>query len=172
MPYANNKGADRPAHLRSLTGAFAVRSLAANSKLYVFIYIYMNTYINSSFFRIVPLLLLLQAGDIERNPGPSETPQDLSIAHLNIRSIRNKLDYIKSNFLDFDIICYSETHLDNSVTLDAIILDSFNVLYRKDRINYGGGLLMYFNSSLAYKRRPDLETYFDEFIWVQLQGKD
>ena len=93
------------------------------------------------------ILLLLQAGDIERNPGPSETPQDLSIAHLNIRIIRNKLDYIKDNFLDFDIIGYSETHLDSSVSLDSIILDNFNVPYRKDRSNHGGGLLMYFNSS-------------------------
>ena len=45
--------------------------------------------INSSFFMTVLLLLLLQAGDIERNPGPSEIPQDLAIAHINIRSIRN-----------------------------------------------------------------------------------
>ena len=27
MPYANNKGADQPAHLRSLISAFVVRSL-------------------------------------------------------------------------------------------------------------------------------------------------
>ena len=117
------------------------------------------SYINSSFLKIVLLLLLLQAGDIERNPGPSETPQDLSIAHLNIRSISNKFDYIKDKFLDFDIICFSETHLDNSVSLDSISLDNFNVPYRKDRRNHSGRLLMYFNSSLAHKRRPDLETY-------------
>ena len=130
------------------------------------LYSFLNTYINSSFLKVVLLLLLLQAGDIDRNPGPSETPQDLSVAHLNIRSIRNTLDYIKDIFLDFDIICYSEIHLDNSVSLDSIILDNFNVPYRKDRSNHCGGLLMYFSSSLAHKRRPDLETYCDESLWV------
>ena len=91
---------------------------------------------------------------------------------MNIRSICNKLDYIKDNFLDFDIIGYRETHLDNSVSLDSIILDNFNIPYRKNRSNHGEGLLMYFNSCLAHKRRPDLETYCDESIWLQLQGRD
>ena len=112
--------------------------------------------------------MLLQAGDIERNPGPSEIPQDLAIAHLNIRSIRNKLDYIRDNFLDFDILCFSETHLDDLVPLELLKLENFDEPYRKDRTNHGGGVLMYLNSCFAHKRRPDLETYCDESIWVQL----
>ena len=133
---------------------------------------FLRVNINSSFFMTVLLLLLLQAGDIERNPGPSEIPQDLAIAHLNIRSIRNKLDYIRDNFLDFDILCFSETHLDDLVPLELLKLENFDEPYRKDRTNHGGGVLMYLNSCLAHKRRPDLETYCDESIWVQLQGRD
>ena len=62
------------------------------------------------------ILLLLEAGDIEMNPGPNIINNSLSILHSNIRSIRNKLDYITENFLDFDILCFTESHLDANVT--------------------------------------------------------
>ena len=42
-------------------------------------------------------MVLLQAGDVETNPGP-ENLYDLSVLHLNIRSIRNKIDYITTIF--------------------------------------------------------------------------
>ena len=54
------------------------------------------------YFKIVLILLLLEAGDIERNPGPTTINDSLSILHCNIRSIRNKLDYITENLLDFE----------------------------------------------------------------------
>ena len=50
----------------------------------------------------VIFLLLLQADDIETNRGP-ENAHELSILHLNIRSIRNKLDFILDNFSEFNI---------------------------------------------------------------------
>ena len=49
------------------------------------------------------ILLLLKAGDIEMNPGSDTINSSLSILHSNIKSIRNKFDYITENFLDFDI---------------------------------------------------------------------
>ena len=54
---------------------------------------------------LVILLLLLQAGDIETNPGPDNV-HELSILHMNIRSIRNKFDFILDNFSDFNILCF------------------------------------------------------------------
>jgi len=53
--------------------------------------------------------LLLLSGDIELNPGPDY--KALSVLHLNVRSIRNKLDYVASNLCNFDILCFTETHL-------------------------------------------------------------
>ena len=64
---------------------------------------------------LVILFLLLQAGDVETNPDP-ENVHELSILKLNIRSIRNKLDFILDNFSDFNILCFSETHLDAQQT--------------------------------------------------------
>ena len=61
----------------------------------------------SLYFKILLILLLLEAGDIEMNPEPNIINNSLSILHSNIRSIRNKLDYITENFLDFDILCFT-----------------------------------------------------------------
>ena len=44
----------------------------------------------------------------------------LSIIHQNIRSIRNKFDYIQDHFLDFEIICFTETDLDNVIKDDKL----------------------------------------------------
>ena len=101
-------------------------------------------------------MLLLQAGDIETNPGP-ENIHDLSIVHLNIKSIRNKTEYITDNLLDFNILCFTETHLDANVSTEMLFLsNAYSTPYRKDRTNHGGGILAYLNSSLLHARRPDL----------------
>ena len=74
------------------------------------ILILMDFWQNCHFALIISILLLV-ASDIEQNPGPPNFLSDLSVLHLNIRSIRNKMEYIIDNFLDFDILCFSETHL-------------------------------------------------------------
>ena len=52
--------------------------------------------------------------------------------------IRNKLEYITEYVLDFDILCFKQTHLDVNVLSDALILtDKFNAPYRKDRKKHG-----------------------------------
>ena len=70
-------------------------------------------------------LRILLSGNIETNPGPLVTHQNeadcLSMLHLNTRRFRHKLDYIKENFLDFDVLCFTATHLTNDVTSDMLI---------------------------------------------------
>ena len=63
---------------------------------------------NCHFYFLLSLLLII-ALDIELNPGPQHAIADLSVTHLNIRSIRNKFDYIIENFLDFNILCFTES---------------------------------------------------------------
>ena len=43
------------------------------------------------------------------NPGSNAINNSLSILHSIIRSIRNKFDYLTENFLDFYILCFSES---------------------------------------------------------------
>ena len=74
------------------------------------------------------------------------------------------------NLLDFDILCFTETHLDVNILSDSLILtDKFDALYRKDRSNHGGGLLVYLSHELVHKRSLDLEGYWNESIWAEIK---
>jgi hypothetical protein len=53
----------------------------------------------------------------------------------NIRSLRNKLNYVIDIVEDLDIIFFTETHLDNSISDADISLPSFEVPIRRDRQN-------------------------------------
>ena len=123
-----------------------------------------------SLFTII-CAIILQARDIETNPGPTIPENNflLSILHCNIRSIRNKINYIKEEFLDFNILCFTETHLNDPITQDNLFLSqTFDQPYRRDRTNHGGGILVYVNNDLAHSRVADLEGYCNESIWVKI----
>ena len=70
--------------------------------------------------------LVLLSGDVSLNPGPTgnlcdtaEIPKlrGLKIAHLNVRSILNKMDDVRSltHNKRFDIFTFSETWLNPSI---------------------------------------------------------
>ncbi|CAG2227127.1 unnamed protein product [Mytilus edulis] len=113
-----------------------------------------------SFYMLLYSLLLI-CGDIESNPGPGGTPdppeKTLSIFHGNIRSLRNKLNYITDIIEDFDIVFFTESHLDVNVTDFDISLFGFETPVRKDRNANGGGIIMYYKSLINIVRRVDLE---------------
>ena len=107
---------------------------------------------NNINFNIILLLLLLEAGDIELNPGP-ENNYCITGLHCNIRSIRNKLDFIIDNFLENDFLCFTETHLNNLVCIDDLVLsEKYDYPYRKDRTNHGGGILVYVSKNIVYEK--------------------
>ena len=88
---------------------------------------------------------------MEENPG-----------HLNSEYCvsRNRLDYIINTFCDFDILCFTETHLDYSyLTEDILLCNKYGHPYRKDGTNHGGETLTYVSTNLTHKRRNDLEIY-------------
>ena len=103
------------------------------------------------------------------NPGPYNINNSLSILHSNIRSIHNKFDYITENFLDFDILCFSDANITTESSKSRIMSSKYDIPYRKDRTNHGGGLLMYFSSELAYTRIIGLETFWNESLWVEIK---
>jgi len=125
-------------------------------------------------FIIIQLILLIKAGDVELNPGPVQHVSEytLSLFHCNIRSIRNKLEYIRDNLTDFNVLCFTETHLDHNILDSELHLSSvFDAPYRKDRTNHGGGILLYTNKDLYHTRIPDLEIYCNESIWIKIKVK-
>ena len=119
--------------------------------------------------------MLIIAGDVELNPGPGETPVNfedhcLSIFH-NIRSLRNKIDYISNIIEDYDIVFFTETHLDKLVLDKNIHFSGYDIPVRKDRNSDGGGILMYFKTHVNIKRRVDLENPLVECMWFELETK-
>lgn len=76
------------------------------------------------------MLLLIRSGNVELNPGPDDN--SIGIMHLNIRSIRNKLEFIKENYSDFDIISFTETHLDDTVPNDKLGINNYGQFFRND----------------------------------------
>ncbi len=126
--------------------------------------------INNSFYLFLMELLLLKSGDIECNPGPDIAEHNcFSILHQNIRSIRNKLEFIKNNFLDFDMLCFTETHLSVEINDNALQLDGFDKMYRKDNSAHSGGFLVYASSHLRPKRILELDNYLSSSLWVQVK---
>ena len=103
------------------------------------------------------------SGDIETNPGPisdtsNTTANCISIAHLNIRSISNKIEFISDFMSDFDILCFSESHLDRTILDADLTFDTHeSSIYRQDMTSHSGGLIAYVSNSLFSKRRYDLK---------------
>jgi hypothetical protein len=108
-------------------------------------------------------LCLLLSGDIEQNPGPTQgdttrtLQSSISICHLNIRSLRNKIDDIVKK--KRRLVCFTETHLDERVPTNNLVIPSFNSNpFRLDRNTYGGGIMMYFKDNINIVPRTHLQS--------------
>ena len=103
-------------------------------------------------------MLLILSGDIETNPGPhldsgNVNIDSISIVHFNIRSIPNKMDFISDFLSDFDIMCFTETHLDADISDSALTIDTHNSkMYRHDFNLHSGRLLVYVSKFLFQKK--------------------
>ena len=117
--------------------------------------------LNIKFASIIVLLVLL-SGDVAENPGPFRTNSTsehcISILHLNIRSIRHKLDFVKYFLIDFNVLCFTETHLTQDINSEILFLEGFSCPYRMDRTAHSSGVLTYVSNILVSKRRLDLES--------------
>lgn len=158
---------------------------------------YCIIYLRNLSICVLYALLLIICGDVEVNPGPSSnnshttissdvesfsTDDDsgftngirnyISLFHLNIQSIYNKLDIINGNLYDFDILCFTETWLNQSFSDDQIVLNGFQKPYRCDRVGrIGGGVIVYCKENLISSRRNDLELGGLECIWIEIKTK-
>ena len=96
----------------------------------------------------------------------------LKIAHLNIRSLYNKLDEITFILCksEIDILCISESWLDNSITDNEINIPGY-IIERRDRNRQGGGVLMYIRETVKYDLRRDISEVSPavENIWIEVK---
>ena len=105
-------------------------------------YLILNECFLNSHFTLFLYILLFKVFNIELNPGPQNSPSDLSVLHMNTRSIRNKLKYIRDIFLDYILWFFFKTHLDVQFSNDSLLLsDFFDAPNRKDRSDHGAIIL-------------------------------
>ena len=109
----------------------------------------------------ISVILLLLSGDIETNPGPDPGYlNSFSFCHWNLNSITAH-NFLKMSLLQaynainrFDIICLSETYLDNSYHTDddQLAFPGYNLI-RADNPNNikRGGVCIYYRETLRVK---------------------
>ena len=94
------------------------------------------------------------------------------IGHLNINSIRNKLNELKilSKDLMPTVLAISETKIDASFpNVQFLLNDYFNPGdFRKDRTNHGGGLIIYIRKGTPCKRLQQYEESNIESICFEI----
>ena len=74
-------------------------------------------------------------------------PNTVMIGHLNINSFRNKYE-IGAGFIEnFNLLLISESKLDDSFPDKQFHINGFKI-FRCDRSNYGGGLILYVHEGI------------------------
>ena len=124
------------------------------------------------------MALVALSGDIETNPGfltldDIKKNRGLKIAHLKIRSLRNRTDSLHLEGLNngaIDVLTLSETWLHNSIQDSEIALSGF-ICVRKDRtgVKEGyGGVAIYVREGLLYRVREDVNSGDNECLWIEI----
>lgn len=109
-------------------------------------------------------VLLIWSG-IETNPGPPQLlTQNLRIAHNNECSLFSKLDVVSTELSDFDILAITETHLDNTVKDDDLLITGYHTPIRKDRNRFGGCVTLYISKNSHFSVRNDLDSKYMEIL--------
>ena len=117
----------------------------------------------------------MTSGDVERNPGPGNTSTDqnycLTIYHHNIRSIRNKINDIVHIVQDFDIVFFTERHLDVILIQKIFCCQGLKILLGRIEIPREVVLLYIFKNNIRFSRRDDQESANVESMWFELLTK-
>lgn len=133
------------------------------------------------------MILINKSGDIELNPGPpviadtlnssnssiesyaSLLNRGLSIMHLNIQSLKPKIDILAVEAQPYDVLIFTETWLSNNVTDTDLYIPNFSKPFRCDRIDrIGGGVAIYVRDSLHAIERKDLQVQGVEALWTEI----
>jgi exonuclease III len=94
-------------------------------------------------------------------------------AHININSLRNKFDSLKTIIKDnVDILVISETKLDESFPISQFTIIGYSLPFRIDRNANGGGLLLYVRDNLPCRKlnnHSECNTFEGIFLEINLR---
>ena len=126
--------------------------------------------------------LILLAGDIETNPGP--TINSLRVLQINARSLKT-VDQNKNKLVQFKslmalkkphVVSICETWLNSTVKNKDLLSSKRYKIYRKDRdVKKGGGVMVAVTTSIRSKRRKDIEARsntHNEMIVVEIKQRN
>ena len=102
-----------------------------------------------------------------------DNDSNITICHVNICSIRNKINEIAcSTLTKFSCIAFTETWADASIPNKHIELEGFK-MYRLDRgfPKQGGGIIIYVKQSITAEVLHQISTPDIEGMWLKLQLK-
>ena len=98
---------------------------------------------------------------------------NLKLGHLNVNSMGGfKLFEIKNMLRNnlLDIFVLSETKIDDTYPNSQFYVKGYK-LYRQDRTNFGGGLIIYARSDLLTKRVENVKTLGLESITIEVRTR-
>ena len=109
-------------------------------------------------------------------------PQRVKILSLNIRSLFANFNEVLVNFTEFDIICFCETWLNDSIKDQMISIDGFetfrldqgkgNIVNKSGKPKRGGGLIIYVKKGLSeyttLLEDVSLVTKEIEHLWISI----
>ena len=88
----------------------------------------------------------------------SQSPNQISIALLNINFLRNKFEIRKETITNkVDILLISETKLDSCFLLKQFRKDGFTTPYRLGRNQIGGGITVYIREEIPSKSLTEIK---------------
>ena len=132
------------------------------------------------FVLVIPLVsvtlaanLILLANDESLNPGPASVPshkvKGLKCYHLNIHSLRNKMDELClfCNEYKPHVLCLNETWLDENISDEELRLRNYNII-RRDRDCLGGGVAVYIADHLKFNLINIENNSNIEALWFEL----
>ena len=77
---------------------------------------------------------------------------NITIAELNINSIRNKFDQLRSIVRGYVyILIITEAKLDSTFPTSQFMIDGYTIPYRLDRDKNGGGVLVFVRENIPSK---------------------
>ena len=118
--------------------------------------------------------LILLAGDVSMNPGPIfdglPRARGFRVAHLNVRSLVNKMDDIGHLVQDksFDIFTVSETWLNPTILDRELNLTGYTLVRHDHNVRRGGGMAVFVRNSIPYKYLTELSDEGCETCWIEI----
>ena len=99
----------------------------------------------------------------------NDSPKDLIVGYLNINSLRHKIIHIREALkrTPVDILGIAETKLDQTFPDAQFTIENYRI-FRKDRNQYGGGLITYIRSDIPCRRIKDYETQAVEMLSIEV----